>query len=444
MKKFVTLLLVSIVVMQHAFANDRYVDPSAVPGAMPNTYATILAALASCANGDRVFVTPGNYTSQTITVNKSVTILSSVSGSTVNITSGFSIDGFPGMKLQFIGINCGTTTANVGTATSTNRAKVYMVDCAVTGDLNFDQNYYELTCVRTNIANTTYFRNGSFVASKTTNLTVNSEPSGGNVADTISKNFIVADSITGILNYKCDNIKFVIANNLLNEVYIYAWNYYSGNMNYVLNNEFVAGAKLAIPVTNVPYYNLDISNNLFTTVSFPVSISVTNSSVPCYTCNIPQTQLNYNTSSISNYSATGQCYQGSPYYQYYNYNCASTVNWADNNSCKFPNIDIPGVFRWTYNGFTIAGSGTQGNLAFANVAGQTATVNGGNPANMYYDIDLTVNDRGRLGGPYSTLNYQNSSNPNNSKSFIFDLEIPNNLQPASQNVKIKARGYHRN
>jgi hypothetical protein len=70
-------------------------------------------------------------------------------------------------------------------------------------------------------------------------------------------------------------------------------------------------------------------------------------------------------------------------------------------------------------------------------------IDGGNPNHNFYDIDLTVNDKGRNGGPYSLLNYNPTSNPNNSKAFIFDLDMPTDLFPG-QSVNIKADGYHKN
>jgi hypothetical protein len=84
-----------------------------------------------------------------------------------------------------------------------------------------------------------------------------------------------------------------------------------------------------------------------------------------------------------------------------------------------------------------------GILTFINTPGTSNTVNAGNPAPEYTDIDLTRNDRGRLGGPYSILNY-NPANPNNSKAFIFDLDIPTQFNPASPSINIQAKGYHRN
>jgi hypothetical protein len=71
------------------------------------------------------------------------------------------------------------------------------------------------------------------------------------------------------------------------------------------------------------------------------------------------------------------------------------------------------------------------------------TVNTGNPNHEFYDIDLTLGDRGRFGGPNSWNNFFPVSNPNNSKAFIYNLNIPADLFPG-QNVDIKAKAYHRN
>jgi len=107
----------------------------------------------------------------------------------------------------------------------------------------------------------------------------------------------------------------------------------------------------------------------------------------------------------------------------------------------WPNINASGFFDWSYNGVTHILNST-GGLVYTNVSGPIDDINGGNPNHDYYDIDLTINDRGINGGPYSQLNY-NAANPNNSKAFIFDLDMPTDLFPG-QSVNIKADGYHKN
>jgi hypothetical protein len=124
-----------------------------------------------------------------------------------------------------------------------------------------------------------------------------------------------------------------------------------------------------------------------------------------------------------------------------NFNCYGWVSFGSNN---FPNVSVPGFFEFSYNGiqatFVNPTSGSPLNLT--NIQGQVEDINGGNPNHNFYDIDLTINDRGINGGPYSQLNY-NPTNPNSSKAFIFDLDMPTDLFPG-QNVQIKAKGYHKN
>ncbi len=106
-----------------------------------------------------------------------------------------------------------------------------------------------------------------------------------------------------------------------------------------------------------------------------------------------------------------------------------------------PNVYANGFFDWSYNG-VVNLQNSNGILVYTNISGPANDIDGGNPNHDYYDIDLTINDRGVNGGPYSQLNY-NAANPNNSKAFIFDLEMPTDLFPG-QNVNITAKGYHKN
>jgi len=114
-------------------------------------------------------------------------------------------------------------------------------------------------------------------------------------------------------------------------------------------------------------------------------------------------------------------------------------------SASFPNVGRPGFFEWSYNGVDLNCAIPTGSspLSLIKIIGQTNDIDGGSPNHNYYDIDLTINDRGRNGGPYSQLNYNPTSNLNNSKAFIFDLDMPTDLFPG-QSIDIKAKGYHKN
>ena len=354
-----------------------------------------------------------------------------------NYSNNVSLYSYGGMKCLFRNFETGSMVGyTVTNGSNSNRAKISLIDCVISnGDLNFDDNYYELNCIHTSVPNNNIrLRYGNIIASKTKVLFVNDELGGGNVADTISKILIATDTI-GVLNYVNDNYKFIIANNLIGSMMIHSWNWYSGNINRIINNEFSSSvmtsqaSKILVAETGVPYYNLDFSNNIFQASTYFHAFGY-------WYCGNPAGyygSLSFSGSVINEgWNTLHSTCNG---YEMFNNN---------NNNCIFPNRDVPGFFKWTYNGFSIPGTGSlPGNLTFINTPGTSNTVNAGNPAPEYTDIDLTRNDRGRLGGPYSILNY-NPANPNNSKAFIFDLDIPTQFSPASPSINIQAKGYHRN
>ena len=65
-------------------------------------------------------------------------------------------------------------------------------------------------------------------------------------------------------------------------------------------------------------------------------------------------------------------------------------------------------------------------------------VNQGSPALQYYDIDLTRNNIGTYGGPYSIDNYWNTAT---GRARVYDLTIPFEIWNGST-PSIKAEGTH--
>ncbi len=382
----------------------------------------------------------------------------------VNVTSAINVSGALGSRFTFANCTAANLSSTSCSATANNRAKINVIDCAISSDLSIDHDNFLLNCLQTRIIGNTIFRYGNFITSRTNNLTVANE---NGIADTLSKILVAADTIDAIFNYSNDKTRFVIANNLLNKLLIARWLGNSSVTNKIINNEFFGSSQiLHIPfLGGVPYYNLDVSNNIL-----PSNYYI-NSEFTCYVWGNSSAQV-YNVSGCGQFSP----FSGTIDLRFYantligtlpstfpsnnqNYYCYFQTNyWGWNNywyyftgsptslvnDCGFPNRDVPGFFKWTYNGFSIPGTGSvPGSLAFINTPGTSNTVNAGNPAPEYTDIDLSRNDRGRLGGPYSILNY-NPANPNNSKAFIFDLDIPTQFNPASPSINIQAKGYHRN
>ncbi|MDB4324282.1 hypothetical protein N9963_02675 [Crocinitomicaceae bacterium] len=425
MKKilFLALLVSSI----NVSALDRFVDPNLSSGNGTTLFTTIASAVTASVNGDRILIVSGIYNEPTLTLSKSLTLLSQTAGSIINYNGNIVIAGFPGMKLEVLGFDLGiySVSSNViAGGVANNRAKVSFIDSKMT-NLSVNQYYYELNCARCTMSGATTFRFGNFVVSKTNDLTINDEPNSNNISDKI---LIAADTVTNILYYSNDDHKFVISNNLLKHIQILKWNTLTSTSNRISNNEFILNSEILI-AKNPPNYNLIFTSNLFTSIPLFYNVNrLNNSCLDPYAGNWGQ----------------GICWGLS------SCNVAGCISSLTNNSYSttiagFPTPSSSGFFQWTYNGIdlpcTIPSGGDP--LVLTKTIGTTSIIDAGNPNNAYYDIDLTVNDRGRIGGPYSILNYNPSINPSNGKAFIFDLEMPTDLFPGQQ-VDINAKGYHKN
>ncbi len=412
---FILLLTSSI----NVFALDRFVDPNLSSGNGTTLFTTISSAVNAAVNGDRILIAAGTYNEPTLTLSKSLTMLSQAAGGVVNYNGNIIISGFPGMKLEVLGFNLGAYSISSNTITNgsgTNRAKVSFIECKMT-NLSLDQDFYELNCVRSSMTGVTTFRFGNFVVSKTNDLYLLDEPNSNLFG---IKNLIICDTIINRLEIRNDDYPVIISNSQLNGLYFYKWNYLSSNTNFIKNNQFILNSYLFF-AASAPGYNFEFSSNEF--LSNPYFLS----------------------GGVQTY-----CWQGGPLGGQYDANdcslCYPACITFSQSLSIFPYPTIPGFFKWTYNGIDLPCSIPSGSqpLVLTKITGPTGTnIDAGNPNHDYYDIDLTINDRGRTGGPYSILNYNPSINPSNGKAYIFDLEMPTDLFPGQQ-VDIKAKGYHKN
>jgi hypothetical protein len=424
MKKifFIFLLLYA----GNLFAIDRYVNPNLSSGNGTTLFTTITSAVNASVNGDRILVVAGTYNEPALTLNKSLTLLSQTAGSIINYNGNIIIAGFPAMKLEILGFNLGVYSLVAsqygGTFTSApyghlNRVKVSVIDCKMT-NLSFDNDYYELNCIRSTMTGTTTFRFGNFVLSKTNDLFVLDEPS---INQTGAKILIIGDTVLNLLEIRNDDFPILIANNDLLNLHFFRWNHLPANTNYIRNNNFNVNAQLLIGA-NPPSYNFEFSSNLFIgSVTFSSNTPCGNAGVYGFTvfrCN-PE--------------GCAGC------------NCCASTGFSSTFSL-FPQPSTLGFFKWTFNGIDLPSTAPSGGdpLVLTKIIGPIGTlIDAGNPNHDYYDIDLTINNRGVTGGPYSIVNYNPSIIPSNGKAYIFDLEMPSDLFPGQQ-VDIKAKGYHRN
>lgn len=409
MKKITTLLFLSIAFQ--SFAIDRFVDPNLSAGNGTTLFTNITSAIAAAVNGDRIIVASNTYNEAALTIGKSLQIMPQTPGTTINFNANITIAGFPGMKLEITGFNLGIYSFSSSPITSgsySNRAKISIINCSST-NLEINNDFYESNIIKNIINNEITIKYGNVAINNCGSIKLMDEALTNQ--SNLEKNLIVANVVSSIMIFN-DDFKVVVANNSLTSLLLKRWNPNPNLKNYIINNTFSNNSNLLVSYINVPYYNIVVSSNEFlgTNVSSFGFQCNSNCNIGCYT-----------SENLSN-----QCSFGGQY------------------PSQFPNPTVSGFFEWTYNGIDLDCTiPTAGNpLVLTKIIGSATAVNGGNPNHNFYDIDLTINDRGINGGPYSQLNY-NAANPNNSKAFIFDLDMPSDLFPG-QNVEIKAKGYHKN
>ena len=416
MKKI--LFILALFAVTSVSAIDRFVDPNLGSGNGTTLFTTVTSAVNAAVNGDRILIVAGTYNEPTLTLNKSLVIIPQVAGTYVYYNGNITIAGFPGMNLSILGFRLGiySVTANaISGGSSSNRAVVNFVDSRMT-NLTIDQDYYELNCARCQLISTTTFRYGNFVVSKTLDLYIKDEPNQNSLTSVIT---VINDTVSNNFDYRNDDSRVLIANNLLKHFYLFKWNNNSAISNKVINNDFVNNLTFFIPRYGAVNYNLIISSNNFAGV--------------------------VNFYSNSNVCSSNDAYWTPGFYDGGISAVCGTIGTSTTYSF-FPEPNSTGFFQWTYNGIDLPCTIPTGSqpLVLTKIIGTSGTnVNTGNPNHEYYDIDLTINDRGRTGGPYSILNYNPTFNPSNGKAYVFDLEIPADLFPGQQ-IDIKAKGYHRN
>lgn len=115
--------------------------------------------------------------------------------------------------------------------------------------------------------------------------------------------------------------------------------------------------------------------------------------------------------------------------------------WTISNNANIPNKGIPGFFEWVHNTHPLNNNEPNESdpLVFSEFGISDTLVNGGAPDHEYYDVNLSVNDKGRDGGPWGTANFPADSD---AKGFIFDIDIPTDLYPG-QDIDLKVKAYHR-
>lgn len=365
----------AMVIVAMATTQVKATDLVVAPGGAGGAYASIGAAIAAASPNDRIIVYPGGaaYSEGTITITKSLQILSANEGAyysvdgNINVTpatAGVSVT-IIGMRLYTGGIQS-TIAAPVGARCTVN----LIYDTLAQGEISFDHNNYDLTVSSSIVQGGLTFRYGKALGNILYSvLNVNTDASVNNPNDTV---LIIGNKIYGYYSSNVGGITwastsqfFSIQNNL---VYI---TYPSNNNNYGIH---VGTSKASVAGTNT------VTNN---TVYKFYSI---------YYGIIIQTNANSNTVVQNNL-------QVGPNYSYAMYISGGTF------SIHYNYLNSVSITGFTNDGTNVAITNTTLNTDGLNTNVLSNTINGGNPDSAYVDLNLTRNDAGCYGGSFSLNNF---------------------------------------
>ena len=80
-----------------------------------------------------------------------------------------------------------------------------------------------------------------------------------------------------------------------------------------------------------------------------------------------------------------------------------------------------------------------GILNFDFILGQNDPIDGGDPSHYFYDLDLTVNNRGVNGGPFSGDNLK-IEGTDDLKAYIYYIDSPSDVFSGDK-INLKVKGY---
>jgi hypothetical protein len=411
MKKqiFVLAFLASILQGTFSFASILLVKEYGVN----NTYPGIQVALNAAANNDTIVVydkPSGQNWIENITIDKNIWLMHPVDTVRFKLFGSITIVPKAGMDLYLVGYdlqgNQIITTPTGATATSSNRAKITVSDCRNVSNINLDQDWIDARVFfnTTNITGQITFRHGLAIG----NVLINGAISITQEVTTISQN----DTITIIGNrarqcvFNSKEVGLIANNYLFNDI---------NNGAVLLINYHNPASTAIMGIYNNTVVNIGGNAHPYVRWSVLIDNNFNNSNIKIAN-NLLVAQGSGTSGCIWNGSNVGN-----PFISH-NYLFSTSSHWS---SYSFNN-ELNYTSNSSYGSIDTWGRASSGNALL---------IDKGNYLGEYYDINLTRNDIGTYGGPYSIDNYINAST---SKAGVLYINMPHTLTNINQLINVKA------
>lgn len=412
MKTRILLFLVALTTTFSLRATDLIVEEF---GTFP-TYPSINAAITASANGDRIVIKnrAGDIPwIENIAVSKSLTFVSYTNNTQWIMQGTITLTSADGREINFIGMKNTSGNISIGTTAGANRGtKVNIMDCHfVIGSVLLNNNTFEINVVSSKFdSGYINFNAGNVIGNQINNSLstagINYNNSMTFAADTC---FIVGNKLYNTnssgeaLHANSTGQVVHIRNNFVTHSYI-GIAVYGGNTsniaNLIWNNTITT-----LTACSFTHYSIYITGNNSGTV-WEVMNNVLDEVTNCSTIGI------------------------------YRDSSSGIVNAYFNHIDPVYNTEMSG-------GFTFSGNNTLTADIVLDSEGQittgSAAINGGNPAQPYYDLDLSVGDPGCYGGSYSLANFFPLFT---GSSRVYFVKFPFNVRQGST-LNFKAYGFDR-
>lgn len=411
------------------FAGNLLVKEYGVNG----TYSTIQDAINAAQDGDTIIVfnkPSGQYWLEDLVISKEVFLENSDANQRFNQLDGdIRIDPQDGKKMFFLGIDLmsGHKIYSNGSASdANNRCEINIIDCSM-GEAEFEDNNLHMRILDSDIS-TVSFRYGIMAGCVGSNLTVSK-----GVAASATDSLV----IVGNKNYSATIDTYCSLRILNNRFYFYGGNnnytgHYNGNNNNVYTNTYYNNCLAIVDANFNPTYSNIIANNTFV-LNDNISQYCYYNNYSIYKCNLG---YNYSIALSINYSGNVYIYNNIVDAEgngksFEDYGGSSGTPFVSHNYIEsgVSNIAIPTNNEFNGQGVSLSTDG--------NGKASGTPVDGGIYLGQYNDIDLTRNDAGTYGGPYSIDNYHGiMANPSGGKASVHFIEIPHFLtQPGTIELK---------
>lgn len=414
MKKSLLFVFALTVMAYASKATDLIVEEF---GSAP-TYSSIAAAVAAAVDGDRIIIKNRAGAIpwvEDISITKSLDFLPYTNDSVFVVQGTYTITGTNNKTINIIGMYNANGDLTVSGVPTSGRSTLRVLGSQfVAGSIIVDLNNYDFTLYgsKLNAGRVTY-RHGNIMGNDISYtgtgaaLTVNSE-----TTLTTDTSFIYGNRINSV--YTSSSACYGIQ-----------WN--SNSMFMDIRNNFIFNNYRAIEVGNMRASSAAINKIYNNTVSITTA---TYGTVYAIYVSTPSSAISEIMNNLVDKNTTSTSWN---YYGIYSTSSGGQTN------CYFNYVD--NSFTTTIGGtFTVSQNNTLGAATVNSTSGASSSgVDLGNPANLFYDLDLTRNDIGCYGGSFTQNNYFPQFT---GSARVFLTSYPYNIR-SGNTLSIKATSFDR-